>query len=342
MEKKPNVIVRAFRMRGMGQVIIVTFFLIIMMVVFQIFQPRFFSSGNISNLLRQIAPFIIVGIGQSYVLLTGNIDLSIGSVLGMISMISATLMTKGMNPWVAIIFCIPASLVIGLINGVLVANFKLPPFIATLGTMTIARGIAQAANGGYATQAIEKIITPGATEAQMEAHQKSAELFRQVFYYGKIGPFFYTIFIALALWAIFYFVLTFTQTGRHIYAVGSNIEAAKMSGVSVPKTIYTAYLVSAFCSGIAGLIVCAQSGTGSMVAGLGYELYGVAASVIGGISTLGGQGILLGTVAGASVWATLANGLALINVPLAYQNVIVGIIVIVSVLADVLIRQRKR
>ena len=345
MTEKPNIISRVMSARGMGQVIIVTLFQIAMMVVFQIVAPRFLTPGNISNLMRQIAPFIIVGIGQSYVLITGNIDLSIGSVLGMTSMISATLMTKGVNPWLAALCCVPASLLVGIINGTLVSNFNLPPFIATLGTMTIARGIAQAANKGYATGAIEIIIPPDGVvlpEAEMEAHKTIAERFRQVFYYGKIGPFFYTILIALALWAVFFIILTYTTTGRHIYAVGSNIEAAKMSGISVPKTIHTAYMVSAFCAGIAGLVNCAQSGTGSMTAGQSYELYGVAASVIGGISTLGGQGSLLGTVIGAAVWATLANGLALKNVPLAYQNIIVGIIVIVSVLVDVVIRRKRQ
>lgn len=343
MEKKPNFLLRTFRMRGMGQVIIVTLFLAVMMFVFQMLtRGLFFGSLNLTNLLRQIAPFIIVGIGQSYVLLTGNIDLSIGSVLGMTCMLSATLMTKGVSPWVAILCCIAASIIVGLINGLLVANFKLPPFIATLGTMTIARGIAQAVNGGFATGAIGTITTEGATGVQIAAHESSAKLFRDIFYYGKLGPIYYTIIIALILWAIFNFVLTKTETGRHIYAVGSNIEAAKMSGVAVPKTIITAYLVSAFCAGIVGLIQCAQSGQGSMVAGQSYEMYGVAASVIGGVSTLGGQGILLGTVVGATIWATLSNGLSLANVSLALQNIVVGIIVIVSVLADVLIRQRKR
>lgn len=333
---------KLFQKRGVGQVIIVTGFLIILMVVFQLITPKFLGANNLSNLLRQIAPFIIVGIGQSFVLITGNIDLSIGSVLGMSCMISATLMTYGVNPWVAALICIAASLVVGLVNGVLVATFKLPPFIATLGTMTIARGIAQAANGGYATGAIGTIITEGATEAQQAAHAASTETFRNVFYYGKLGPIYYTIIIALVLWVIFNFMLTKTRTGRHIYAVGSNIEATKMSGVHVPRTILTAYLVSAFCAGVVGLIQCAQSGQGSMIAGQSYEMYGVAASVIGGVSTLGGQGILLGTVVGATIWATLSNGLSLANVSLALQNIIVGVIVIVSVLSDVLIRQRKR
>ncbi|MFA7167956.1 MAG: ABC transporter permease, partial [Sphaerochaetaceae bacterium] len=140
--------------RGMGQVFTVTVGLILLCLVFSILNPTFFSGRNINNLLRQIAPILLIGIGQSYVLITGNIDLSIGSVVGMSTMISATLMTKGMNPWLAVIFTFVACIAIGLINGFLVAGCKLPAFIGTLGTMTIARGIAQIANNNYNTDSI--------------------------------------------------------------------------------------------------------------------------------------------------------------------------------------------
>jgi ribose transport system permease protein len=150
------------------------------------------------------------------------------------------------------------------------------------------------------------------------------------------------IIIALVIWFIFNFILTNTKIGRHMYAVGSNVEAAKMSGISVLKVTLAAYVVSAFCAGVVGLIQTAQSGTGDMSAGNTYELYAVAASVIGGVSTLGGQGLLVGTIVGAAIWSTLSNGLSLANVPIAIQNITVGIIVVISVLSDVIIRQRKK
>lgn len=129
-----------------------------------------------------------------------------------------------------------------------------------------------------------------------------------------------------------------TRTGRHIYAVGSNVDAARLSGVNVVKTTVIVYIVSAFCAAITGLIICASTGTGTMDAGTSYEMFAVAASVIGGVSTLGGQGILLGTVIGASIWGVLQNGLQFAGAPVAIRNIVIGIIVVVSVLLDVIVR----
>ena len=151
---KQNPFKRLLAIRGMGQVITVTCGLIILCIVFGVLNPIFFSGQNVANLLRQIAPILLIGIGQSYVLITGNIDLSIGSVVGMSCMISATLMTKGINPWIAVGITFICCILVGVLNGQLVAKCKLPPFIATLGTMTIARGIAQIVNNNYNTDSI--------------------------------------------------------------------------------------------------------------------------------------------------------------------------------------------
>lgn len=132
--------------------------------------------------------------------------------------------------------------------------------------------------------------------------------------------------------------MNYTRTGRHVYAIGSNVDAARLSGVDVFKTTTIAYLISAFCSCIAGLVVMAAAGMGSMQAGMSYEMYGVAAAVIGGISTLGGSGLLVGVIAGASVWAILQNGLTLANVPVAMRNIIIGVIVVGCVLLDIMRR----
>lgn len=323
--KRKNVFQQMISIRGMGQVLTVSCGLLVLCIIFGILNPNFYSGKNIANLMRQIAPFIIVGIAQSFVLITGNIDLSIGSVLGMSCMISATLMTKGVNPWVASLITIIACLLTGVINGGLVAGFKLPPFIATLGTMTVARGVAQLVNNNMNTDAIGD----------------AAQGFRDFFYYGKTLSVYNTVWVALALWLVFNFILSQTKAGRHIYAIGSNIDAAKLSGVNTAMTTTYAYVVSAFCSGVAGLITCATGGLGTMDAGNSYELYAVAAAVIGGISTLGGQGILLGTIVGACVWGVMQNGLQFVGAPVALRNIIIGIIVIVSVLTDVLVRSGK-
>ncbi|WMC94389.1 ABC transporter permease [Kineothrix sp. MB12-C1] len=325
MENRQNFMKRIIAVRGMGQVLTVTVGLIILCIVFGILNPTFASSKNIGNLLRQIAPIILIGIGQSYVLITGNIDLSIGSVVGMSCMISATLMTKGINPWIAVIITILCCLIVGVVNGQLVAKCKLPPFIATLGTMTIARGIAQIVNNNYNTDSIGD----------------AAKGFRDFFYYGKTLGLYNTIWISIILWLIFNFLLSKTRTGRHVYAIGSNVEASKLSGVSIVGTTTKAYIVSAFCASVVGLIICATSGMGTMDAGNMYEMYAVAASVIGGVSTLGGQGILLGTVIGAAIWGVLQNGLQFAGAPVAIRNIVIGIIVVVSVLLDVVVRTGK-
>ncbi len=298
----------------------------ILLIVFTIMNPNFIRTRNLYPLVRSICPYLLVGIGQGIVCITGNIDLSIGSVLGMSAMISATLICNGVHPLLAILIDLVACLAVGLVNGVLVGKFKLPPFIGTLGTMTICRGLAELVNGNYNTGDI------GSGKAQT--------LFRDIFYYKRvIGPFYWSvIIIVLIIWFCFNYLMNFTRTGRHIYAIGSNVDAARLSGVNVFKTTATAYMISSFCSFTAGLITMAAAGMGSMQAGLSYEMYGVAAAVIGGISTLGGSGYLIGTIAGASVWAILQNGLTMAGVPVALRNIIIGIIVVVCVLLDIVRR----
>jgi ribose transport system permease protein len=324
-KETPNAWKRLMAIRGMGQVLTVTIGLIILCVVFAFLSPSFSSPRNVGNLLRQIAPILLIGIGQSYVLITGNIDLSLGSVVGMSCMISATLMTKGMNPWVAMLITLLICIGVGILNGVLVAQCKLPPFIATLGTMTVARGVAQIVNNNYNTDAIGD----------------AAQGYRNLFYYGSTLGLYNTIWIAIILFFVFDFILSKTRTGRHIYAVGSNIEASKLSGIDTNSTTIKVYTVSAFCAGVVGLITSATAGMGTMDAGNMYEMYAVAASVIGGVSTLGGQGILVGTVVGAAIWGVLQNGLQFAGAPVAMRNIVIGIIVIISVLLDVIIRSGK-
>jgi ribose transport system permease protein len=324
-KSRTNMLKRLLSVRGMGQVITVTIGLIILCIVFGIVNPVFFSGKNVANLLRQIAPILIIGIGQSFVLITGNIDLSIGSVVGMSCMISATLMTKGVEPIVAVFVTVICCLAVGFLNGELVSRCKLPPFIATLGTMTIARGIAQIVNNNYNTGSIGE----------------GAKGFRDFFYYGKTAGLYNGIWITLVLWLMFDFILSKTRSGRHIYAVGSNIDAARLSGVNVHTTTIKAYVFSAICACTVGLMTSATTGMGTMDAGNSYEMYAVAASVIGGVSTLGGQGILLGTVIGASIWGVLQNGLQFAGAPVAIRNMTIGIIGVVSVLLDVIIRTGK-
>ena len=327
-QTKQNPIKRILNVRGMRGALTAFAGLIVIYIAFGIINPTVFSGQNVMNLLRSMSKYLIIGIGQSYILITGNIDLSIGSVVGMSAMISATLMTHGVSPAVAILVTLACCLVIGVINGILVGKFQLPPFIATLGTMFVARGVAYMVNGNRNTDAISSGIG-----------KESADRFQNFFYYGKTAGVYNTFWIAIVLFLIFFFLLSKTRTGRHIYAVGSNVEAAKLSGVSVVATITKTYIVSAFCAFVVGLILCGQANMGNMEAGNMYEMYAVAAGVIGGISPLGGTGILLGTLAGASVWQTLENGLNMIGVQVGIQRLVIGIIVVFAVLLDVVFRK---
>jgi ribose transport system permease protein len=312
--------------RGMGQVISVTAALLVMIIAFGIINPSFFSGENTTNLLRQVVPIMIIGIGQSFVMITGGIDLSIGSVAGMSSMVSATLMTAaGMDPWTASVVTLVACCAVGLINGLLVSIAKLPAFIATLGTMIIARGIAQLANGNMNTDGIPE----------------GADGFKNLFYYGDTFGLYNPIWIGIALFLVFAFILGKTCTGRHTYAIGSNYEAAKLSGVNVVVAETKVYIFSSFLAGIVGLMLTAQSGMGTMNAGMSYELNAVAASVIGGVSTMGGQGLLFGTVIGSFIWGVLNNGLQFAGAPLALRNLVIGVVVIISVLIDRVVRSGK-
>ncbi len=296
----------------------------VLMVMFSFLNKNFINGTNLMTLLRSICPYLLVGIGQGIVCITGNIDLSIGSVIGMATMFSSTLIVNGMHAVPAVLITFLACIAVGFLNGVLVGKCQLPPFIATLGTMTIGRGLAELVNGGYNTTDI------GSEPATLA--------FRQLLYYGKVGFVYYIVIITIIVWLIFNFIMGRTRTGRYIYAIGSNQDATRLSGVNVFATITKTYVISALCSFLVGLIMTASSGMGAMQAGLQYEMYGVAAAVIGGISTLGGSGILVGVIAGASVWAILQNGLTLCNVPVAVRNIIIGSIVIACVLMDVMRR----
>ncbi len=325
--KNQSPLKRILNVRGMGAALTAFAGLIIIYIVFGLINPTVFSGQNILNLLRSMSKYLLIGIAQSYILITGNIDLSIGSMVGMSAMISATMMTKGVSPLPAILVALVSCLAVGVVNGYLVGRFKLPPFIATLGTMFVARGVAYMVNSNRNTDAI-------ATGIGKEA----ADRFQNFFYYGKTLGVYNTFWIAMIVFVIFFFILSKTRTGRHIYAIGSNIDAAKLSGVNIVGTTTKAYLVSSICSCFVGLILCAQAGMGNMEAGNMYEMYGVAAGVIGGVSPLGGTGILLGTLAGASVWQTLENGLNMIGAQVGIQRLVIGIIVVGAVLLDVVVR----
>ena len=191
--------------RGMGAALTAFVGLIVIYVAFGLIQPQVFSVRNILNLLRSMSKYLLIGVGQSYLLITGNIDLSIGSVVAMSAMISATLMSAGVNVCIAILVALVCCLAVGLVNGLLVGKFRLPPFIATMGTMFVGRGVAYMVNGNRNTNAISSGIG-----------KEAADAFQDFFYYGSTAGVYNTFWIALIIFLIFFFLLSKTRTGRHI------------------------------------------------------------------------------------------------------------------------------
>jgi len=331
MERKYS-LKRFLSIQGMKPALAAFAVLIVIYTAFGIIDTSVFSSANNMNLLRSMSIYLLIGIGQSFVLITGNIDLSIGSTVGLSAMISAALMEHGgISPPYTVLITICCSLLVGLMNGTMVSKLKLPPHIATLGMMFIARGVAYMISRNRCADTISLGIG-----------KEAADRFQDFFYYGKTWGIFNAFLISIAIFAVFFFLLSKTKTGRHMYSVGSNIDAAKLAGVNVQATITRAYLVSAFCACVVGIILCAQSGMGNMEAGNMYEMYGVAAAVIGGISTFGGSGILLGTFAGAAVWQTLQNGLSMVGAQVGIQRIVIGVVVMIAVLLDIVLRDGKR
>ena len=204
--KQQNPLKKILAIRGMGAALTAFVGLVIIYIAFGLINPAVLSGQNILNLLRSMSKYLLIGIAQSYVLITGNIDLSIGSMVGMSAMIAATLMTGGLSPILAILIALLSCLVIGIINGYLVGKFKLPPFIATLGTMFVARGIAYMVNGNRNTDAIATGVG-----------KETADKFQNFFYYGKTIGVYNTFWLAIIVFIIFFFVLSKKRKLSHIY-----------------------------------------------------------------------------------------------------------------------------
>jgi ribose transport system permease protein len=301
----------------------VVFGLIAMCILITIFKPVFISPANLINVLLQIAINGVLAIGLTMVIITGGIDLSVGSVV-CLSGVSMGLITEqmGVDRPITAVVCIIAALVIGTlagaINGTLITKGKLPPFIATLGMMSIARGMALTLSGGKGVSPLPKFIqTLGGTNA-----------------------IFVPIAIMLFVYLVAWWLLRYTKLGRNTYAVGGNQEAAILSGINVHKTTVKVYGISGLCCGVASILLVGRLNTAQPTAGIGYELDAIAATVIGGTSMTGGEGKIIGTLIGALIIGVLRNGLNLLNVSSYIQQVVIGLVIILAVLSDT-IRDKK-
>jgi len=269
---------------------------------------------NILNILKQATPIIIIAIGQTFVLITAGIDLSIGSVIACSGVVAAIFMRDGMPVWISMVAGLLFGVLVGVINGSLIVYGKLPAFIATMGTMTTVRGLALFLTQGIPIGSLPKEFTQIGTQRTFNVPNQ--------------------VYIMAILAIIFGFVLSKTKIGRYTYAMGSNYEATRLSGVNVNRTLIIVYTISGFLAAWAGMIMTANVISAAPTAGDGYELDAVASSVIGGASTLGGEGIIPGTVLGALVIATLRNGLNLSGASPFIQKMIIGIVIIAAVFID--------
>lgn len=288
--------------------------LVLIVVVFSFIAPNFMTEANIMNITRQASINIVLAAGMTFVILTGGIDLSVGSILGVTAVLA---LVSSLNPAIAH-FAVPIALLAGLgmgvFNGLLVAYAGLPPFIVTLGTYTALRGFAYLAADGTT------VINSNIAFAWIGN--------------GYLGSMPWLVIIAFAVIAVCWFILRRTTLGTHIYAVGGNLQAARLTGVKVSFVLIFVYAASGLLSGLGGVMSASRLYSANGNLGVGYELDAIAAVILGGTSFVGGIGTITGTLVGALIIATLNNGMTLMGVSYFWQLVIKGAVIIVAVLID--------
>lgn len=291
-----------------------TLALIIMCILLTFATSNFLTVENIVNVLRQVSINGILAIGMTFVVITGGIDLSVGSLLAFSGVIAASFVRGGYSIWVSILLALVASLVLGFISGFFIAKRRIAPFIATLAMMTIARGLTYVYSDG-------KPIS-GLTQEFLNIGK------------GDFLKIPIPVWILMVVFLICYLILYHTTIGRYIYAVGGNEHAALVSGINVTRIKIFVYSVSGILSGLASVVLAARVSAGLPQAGTSYELDAIAAVVIGGTSLSGGKGRLWGTIIGVLIIGIINNGMDLLNVSSYYQQIVKGLIILGAVLLD--------
>lgn len=298
------------------------FVIIAIVIIMSFASPVFMTSKNIVNIIRQISINGIIAVGMTFVILTGGIDLSVGSVVAITSVMCGSLLETGVHWLLACGIAIIVSLLFGAFNGVMIAYVGFQPFIATLATVTMGSGIALVFSDGKPFT----IKNPSFLAIGQG-------------YIGKIPiPIILLVFVV----AIGLIVLKTTTFGRYVFAVGGNKNAAKLSGVRTRRVELMVYVISALCASIVGLILSARISSGQPTAGEGYELDAIAATAIGGTSMSGGVGSLTGTVFGFVILGLVTNSMNLLNINSFYQQIVKGILIILAVFLDMTSKQRKK
>jgi len=298
--------------------------LAILLIFFGIANPRFFSNFNILSILTTVSITGLLAIGMTYAILSGGIDLSVGTVMALCStMVGYSLVTWSLPVPIALLVALATGASIGFINGFFIAKVKVPPFIATLGTMMIASGVS--------------ILITRARPIHLVSFESftaiaQGSLVRSLF--GFFLPNSVLVFTAATIVAAF--ILAKTIFGRYVYSIGSNEDAVRLSGVKVDNYKILVYMVSGLFSGLAGIMMTARLGSAQPVMGGGYELNAIAAVVLGGTAMRGGEGGVIRTVIGVAIMTVLLNGMRIMGIDSTWQMVVTGIVVIFAVTVDVL------
>lgn len=298
------------RIRG-SQIALPLIGLILISVMMSFASDNFFEFSNVMNVLRQVAVVGILAVGMTFVILTGGIDLSVGAVMALSGTIAAGLMIAGLPPALALVAGLGVGVVFGLVNGALVAWGRMPAIIVTLATMGIARGLGLMYSGGYPISGLPGWVS--------------------WFGVGRIANIPVPVIVMLLTYFVAWVVLERTGFGRHVYAVGGNETAARLSGVRVARVKLAVYAISGFTTALAAIILTGRLMSGQPNAGVGFELDAIAAVVLGGTAIAGGRGSVVGTLIGAVVLGILNNGLNLMGIDPYVQNVIKGVIILLAI-----------
>jgi len=290
-------------------------------VVLWILTPHFLTVSNLLNVAQQTSINAIIAVGLTFVIITAGIDLSVGSILAFSGVVLASALQAGCPIPLALLVGLAVGMACGLVNGVLISFGRIPPFISTLGMMSVARGSALLYTGGRPVSGFSESFRFLAT--------------------GKIFFIPAPVVIMLIVYLIAYFVLNRTKFGRYTYAIGGNEEAAILSGINVKLYKTMVYGICGMLSALGAIILTARLNSAQPIAGMMYELDAIAATVIGGTSLMGGQGSVIGTLIGAFIMGVLRNGLNLLGVSSFIQQVVIGSVIIIAVLMDMALKKQR-
>jgi len=310
--------------------------LLALVVAFSFTSPAFRTFGNAMTVSLQVSSIVYLGIGATFVILTGGIDLSVGSVLALSGVVAALSVKAGIPVAPAMLLGIAMGAACGMVNGLCITRLGLPPFIATLGMMLVARGIALQATGARAVSGLGEAFGTLGNGSLGRVEHIDDQGFPDVSFPGIPYPVLLMAVLAIASAVL----LARTRLGRHIHAVGSNAEAARLSGVDVRRVVLFSYVASGALAGLAGCVLMSRLVTAQPSEGAGYELDAIAAAVIGGTSLLGGIGTIPGTIIGSFVIGVLRNGLNMNGVSSFSQQIVIGVVILLAVWIDQLRNRR--